>query len=470
MLSATDALFSLHTSSDGKAASNGSACSVCFVHKKLSNDTLDEDGDYQTDTESECSDEDVDDLQFKCSNLLLGSQSSHQDASRLSAASHTSLSGVVLVSCHQDGTCKLWDLATRRCIVSDAISGRNGPGLAVRRIGNQQFIYQSRDVLGTVSLHDIHRPSEPIVQIYTQSTTFCQVAPCCYTTTNQYNTTADGDLSTSDRSHLIALPTEEHSVAIIRDLRCDPTTNPLYRIDVGKSYGMLTSLALCHLQETTRHLVLGCGMEDGSALFYDLRTNGSPWLIDKVSDATECIADDMSKHACRAKLGKDPVLSLDLCSRVTETKISIVAVAGCAGDTDELSELPEQDQGTISTIKVKLANERTYDERSGTTKTMSASIRTKTRTCSVESGGKVGVSVCRFRPDGRMFAVGGWDRRLRLFDRASSKPLAILHGHESSVTAVDWDGNAPTSGLLATGAEDGRICIYKLFPNTSLKR
>ena len=476
MLSATDALFSLHTSSDGKAAPNGSACSsavtgVCFVPKKLSNDALDEDGDCQTDTESESSDEDVDDLQFKCSNLLLGSQSSsHQDASRLSAASHTSLSGVVLVSCHQDGTCKLWDLATRRCIVSDAISGRNGPGLVVRRIGNHQFIYQTRDVLGAVSLHDIHRPSEPIVQIYTHSTTFCQVAPCCYAATNQYNTTADGDLFTSGGSNLIALPTEEHSVAIIRDLRCDPTTNPMYRIDVGKSYGMLTSLALCRLQETSQHLVLGCGMEDGSALFYDLRTNGSPWLMDKVEDATECIADDMSKYMCRAKLGKDPVLSLDLCSRFTETKTAIVAVAGCAGDTDELSELPEQDQGTVSTIKVTLANKLTRDERSDTTIAMNASIRTKTRTCSVESGGKVGVSVCRFRPDGRMFAVGGWDRRLRLFDRASSKPLAILHGHESSVTAVDWEGNAPTSGLLATGAGDGRICIYKLFPNTSLQR
>jgi WD40 repeat protein len=461
MLSATDALFSLHTSSvDAKTASNGSACSpavtgVCFVHKRLSNDARDEDSDYLTDTESESSDEDVNDLQFKCSNLLLGSQSSHQDASRLSAASHTSLSGVVLVSCHQDGTCKLWDLATRRCIVSDAISGRNGPGLAVRRIGNHQFIYQSRDVLGAVSLHDVHRPSEPIVQIYTHSTTFCQVAPCCYTATNQYNATADGDLFKLDGSHLIALPTEDHSIAIIRDFRCDPTRNPLYRIDVGKSYGMLTSLALCHLQETTQHLVLGCGMEDGSALFYDLRANGSPWLIDKV-DATECNA-DMSKDMCRVKLCKNPVLSLDLCSRFTEAKTSIVAVAGCAGDTDELSELPEQDQGTVSTIKVKLAN-----ERSDTTKTMNASIRTKTRTCSVESGGKVGVSVCRFRPDGRMFAVGGWDRRLRLFDRASSKPLAILHGHESSVTAVDWEGNAPTSGLLATGAGDGRICIYKV--------
>ncbi len=98
---------------------------------------------------------------------------------------------------------------------------------------------------------------------------------------------------------------------------------------------------------------------------------------------------------------------------------------------------------------------------------MNAIIRAKTRTCSVSSGGKVGVSTCRFRPDGRVLAVGGWDHRLRIFGRTSSKPLAILRGHESSVTAADWANNAATSGLLATGAGDGKICIYRVFPHSS---
>jgi len=141
-----------------------------------------------------------------------------------------------------------------------------------------------------------------------------------------------------------------------------------------------------------------------------------------------------------------------------------VAVGGCAGDADELSELPEQEQGTISTIKVKLADDSSADASKSST--MKATIRSKTHTCSISSGGKVGVSVCRFRPDGRMYAVGGWDHRLRLFGRTSSKPLAILRGHEASVTAVDWADNAALSGLLATGAGDGRICVWRAFPHS----
>ena len=459
-----------------------------------------EDSDDHEETESDSDEEDDDKskpLQFKCSNLLLRrpdhqrEKSSYQEAGRLSAASHSSLSGVVLVSCHQDGTCKLWDLATRRCIVSDATSGSGRrDGLAVRRLDDQmqqQFLYQSRDILGTVSLHDIHRPSDPIVQLHTHSTTFCQMAPCCYTPYG--NASNERSLSViAGGSHLIALPTQEQSVAIVRDLRCDPTTNPIYRIDIGndyydsmayhsrRSYGMLTSLGLFCLQEKSQQRVLGCGMEDGSALFYDLRAKKSPWLFDNAGKDTECSADEMAKYMCRTKLGKDPVLTLDLSSKHTDTKTSVVAVAGCAGDSDELSELPEEDQGTISTIKIDLTNDLKCDDGPNCTsiscsaKSMKASIQRRTRTCSADSGGKVGVSVCRFRPDGRIFAVGGWDRRLRLFDRASTKPLAILHGHESTVTTVDWEGNAPLSGLLATGAGDGRICIYKVFPNTSLNR
>lgn len=494
MLSASDALFSLHIPVVGDISGNAAVTGVCFVGQSRTgnaHDDDDDDGDEvvlrkneNTDSDEENDDEDdkCESLQFKCSNLLLGrddyqrnKQSYYDDATRLSAASHTSLSGVALASCHQDGTCKLFDLASRRCIVSD-VSNRDGPGLTVRRLSTQQFLYQSRDVLGTVSLHDIHRPSEPILQLHTHSTTFCQMAPC-HTESSQYDAANEHFSVTSGERHLIALPTQEQSIAIIRDLRCDPTTNPIFRIDIGndyydnmmyqsrRSYGMVTSLALCLQEKARQQLVLGCGMEDGSALFYDLRAKGSPWLSNHVSNETDCNPDEISKYLCSLKLGKDPVLSLDLSRKDAGM---FVAVAGCAGDADELSELPEQDQGTVSTINIELANDSTSS--SDEANSMKASIRTKTRTCSIESGGKVGVSVCRFRPDGRIFAVGGWDRRLRLFDRASSKPLAILRGHDSTVTAVDWKENASSSGLLATGAGDGRICIYRLFPNTSLRR
>jgi len=231
-------------------------------------------------------------------------------------------------------------------------------------------------------------------------------------------------------------------------------------------------------------------MENGSALFYDLGALGrgrDPWWIESrkeevndpnIMNPTECDP----RFMCSASLGNDPILCMDLVSsrsaemcpsEITEENnhyipkmksASLVAVGGCAGDANALSELPENEQGTVSTIKVKLADDSATD--SANSSIMRASVRSKTRTCSIESGGKVGVSICRFRPDGRIFAVGGWDQRLRLFSRTSSKPLAILRGHDESVTAIDWASNAALSGLLATGAGDGRICLWRVFPHS----
>ena len=545
----TDALFTLNTSLEHKDTSktnaNGSGVTgVCFVrdpsyHSGTQNfvehfatqnggvSSLGDDDGSNEDAGSSSSSSDDDStecqpLQFRCSNLLLGSHatgkdiimqqpSSYQQATLLSAASHNSLSGAVLASCHQDGSCKLWDLATRRCIVEDICQKNRGGGLALRRLGNDglndmannQFLYQTRDPLGTVSLHDMNRPCDPIIQFHTYSSSFCAMAPCQIIGTS-------GGTTQGGEKNLVALPTEEHSIAIVRDLRCNPSNNPAWKVTVGdeyissmygsrRKYGMITSLALC-LQETTQRIVMGCGMENGSGLFYDLGTSGngrSPWVVD--AGAVEVVKQsslesDMidSRYMCHATLGKNPVLSLDLASssynqtqlggeegnelnntneakqKIKSISTSLVAVGGCAGDADEMSELPEKDQGTVSTIKVKLVDDSSAEDDTSCS-FMKASIRAKTRTCSVDSGGKVGVSICRFRPDGRVFAVGGWDHRLRIFGRSSSKPLAILRGHEESVTAMDWSDNAAVSGLLATGANDGRVCIYRVLPHSSRK-
>ena len=503
-----DALFTLSYKSD--------VTGVCFVRdpttslhaafaSRVDTSSSSDENDVDDDDNNSATDEDDDDLtlQFRCSNLLLGPhhnrrdviglqgtvvRNCHQHATNLSAASYGSLAGGILASCHVDGICRLWDLATRRCYMENLgpHDTRQGPGLAIRRVnsggGNDdndntainQFLYQTRDPLGTVSLHDLHRPCTPLLQIHTYSTTFCAMSPCHLSMKSLSNNGCEEKIIMSGARNLVALPTEEQSLAIVRDLRCDPKGSPAWQISLGdeyissiygtrRKYGMLSSLALC-LQETTHRIVLGCGMENGSTLFYDLGGMGqavesSPGESRVVSDAED------SRFMCSTALGKgtDPVLCLDVVS--SKTSASVVAVAGCAGDADDLSELPEHDQGTVSIIKVKLSDETTSHDSSKYS-TMKAKVRSKTRTCSIESGGKVGVSICRFRPDGRVFAVGGWDYRLRIFGRTSSKPLAILRGHEKSVTAMDWASNSAASGLLATGAGDGKICIWRVFPHS----
>ena len=455
------------------------ATGVCFIREPPTTET---DSDNDTD-----SGESVGAGSFRCSNLLPQRGHSCADvaqtysdgeklsrfyhqASQLSASSHESLKGYMLASCHGDGSCKLWDLATRRCIEEDICEENRKAGLAVRRLGSGgntdgSFLYQSRDPLGTVSLHHSQNPSTPVVTMPTYSTSFCTMSPC------------QTECAGSSASNLVALPTAEHSVAIVRDIRCNPGGNPAWRVDltVGKEgaaapygkFGMVTSLALCEYAST---IVLGAGMEDGSALFHDLGAVGNgrrPWYVGEVASnncVTEAARDGEEDWcSCAISLGIDPVLSIDLVPppRATDdpkqdlSAGSLVAVGGCAGDASEPS--CQDALGTVSTVTVILADDAT--------RPMEASIIVRSRTCSVKSGGKSGVSVCRFRPDSRMFAVGGWDYRLRLFSRSKSKALAILRGHEKSVTSCDWADDASVSGLLATGADDGRICVWRAFPN-----
>eukprot|EP00808_Paulinella_micropora_P018753 g21836.t1 len=77
-----------------------------------------------------------------------------------------------------------------------------------------------------------------------------------------------------------------------------------------------------------------------------------------------------------------------------------------------------------------------------------------------------GVGDAALRCDGRLCAVAGWDKRLRLFSLTSYKPLALLQLHQESVYAVDFaapDRWNPHVGLLASGSKDSRIGIWELF-------
>lgn len=474
MLTATDPLFTLQKSI------SSAVTGVCFLRyrqKIVTEDDKCEEGS-DSDESSDCN--------FQCSNMLLGPQHDHLNpaaaaAVHSSAASHASLQGYALASCHHDGSCKIWDLSSRRCVVENINMCRDRKfGLTVRRLATSTFLYQTRDVNGTVTLHDLHQPDVEVMKIETKSTTFCTLSPCRVDTLNKQSESSTID----EESNLVALPTELHSMALVRDLRCDPTTQPAFRVHVGQDgnstnqynhfgrdnkYGMLMSLALS-LQHDTKKLVLGCGMEDGSVLFYDLGATGkgrSPWLVQEPSVDINSEG-NLSKYTCSSKLGKEPVLSLDIVTSYGHNEnheanpsSSLVAVAGCAGDPDEMCDLPKQEQGTITTMKISLAHDTVSDS------TMKSSKRRRTQTCAFSSGGKVGVSIARFRPDGRVFAVGGWDKRLRVFGRTSSKPLAVLHGeHVDSVSAMDWADDSAISGLLATGAGDGKVCVYRVLPHT----
>eukprot|EP00978_Attheya_sp_CCMP212_P019591 scaffold55164_cov65-Attheya_sp.AAC.1 len=461
------------------------------------------------DEQSDSSEDDSDgELQLRCRAI---SQTNHRSQQQrptpvlpLSASSNASsleLSGVLLASCHiKSASALVWDLASRR-VVSTFGGDRSAPGLALERLGsygNQQhqqcpkFFYQTRNEEGTVSIHVVANGTgiETSMEIETYSRSFCKAAPC------------------HGNPHLVALPSANEAWVTIRDIRVDPKRAPIATLhggglsgitssfnhtvsfddDTNRQYGMVTSLAMADAPAMNDALsipqssstILACGMESGHVFFHDLAMlKDSPFSFKCPEKDQEPLSNGPTKSYQEVphssiQMGKNPILCLDVspsCPTRNGTgheglSRSVVAVAGAAGDAAELSELPEKDRGTVGVIKAWCSisgdsNENGTSASNGDN-SMKARLRSRVGTCRIDDhGGKPGVSICRFRPhDGAMFAVGGWDRRVRVFGRSSAKPLAILRGHTESVTAIDWAPHC--SGILSTGSSDGRISIWKL--------
>jgi WD40 repeat protein len=244
---------------------------------------------------------------------------------------------------------------------------------------------------------------------------------------------------------MVALPGDDDTVAIVRDLRMSGESQPvarLYGATDPPKHGMVQSLAYC--TDASGQDILACGMESGHVFFHDLTMSSTL----------------SSRGSCSVALCRDPILSLDMVPS-SHHHDTVIAIAGMAANRSDLLDLAPEDRGTVAFIKtVRLYND-----------TLEATVRVRRNTCTIDDSvtatGKPGAAICRFRPDGRMFAVGGWDKRLRIFDsKGSVNPLAILRGHAESVYAMDWSLDSSVSGIMATGAPDGRINVWRCFSKT----
>jgi WD40 repeat protein len=399
------------TSAGQKSASASSVTSVCFVRGDKDTPTSfsntppqEDDGNDEGDTTS--SDDDSEDD----SSVQLRTQQLVQDDA-------FALSGRFLASCQTSGDSFLWDLGQRARV--QPFAPNRGPALLLRRIDNNKILYQTREEQGTVSLHDVTVADglqvKAITCLETQSQTFCAAAPC------------------QGNPNLVALPSAVESVATVHDWRSRRPALTIHGAGLSKDealrrkHGMITSLAFAESSSDTSSTtpVLACGMDSGSLFFHDIRMQRDD---DKQAlVVTGSIA-----------LTKDPILSLDM---TASSSNGFVTVAGMAGDVAEPS------KGTVAVVK----SSTTLD---------STTVQTRLREQWIPCQPKPGVSICRFRPDGRVFGVGGWDSRLRIYDRSSCALLAILKGHTASVQAVDWSSEGC---WLATGGADGGILLWRCF-------
>eukprot|EP00908_Phaeocystis_cordata_P014678 Transcript_25781.p2 GENE.Transcript_25781~~Transcript_25781.p2 ORF type:complete len:292 (-),score=109.68 Transcript_25781:2767-3642(-) len=72
-----------------------------------------------------------------------------------------------------------------------------------------------------------------------------------------------------------------------------------------------------------------------------------------------------------------------------------------------------------------------------------------------------GIQAVCVRPDAKLLATGGWDRRVRLWQWGKWKALAVLRHHTGTVNAVHF---SHCSRWLASASNDRTVAIWTLFP------
>lgn len=444
--------------SDAASKSHVKAANILDGEIEANNCTNSEDDEVITNGEYDSINDENGEI-FRCSQITSGHEN-FPTSNRFD--DYANVRSYVLATASLNGETCIWDLAKSKPI-GNFIEANRGPGMSLRRVDDsndisQRILYQTRDAFGTVSLHDIYGKTCGIVE--TKSQSFCLAAPCI------------------ENKNLVALPDCDEKQAVVRDWRISQNSSECIRVGASdRSHesgvasvgdGMLTSLGLTELSSNS--LVLVCGMESGNLFFHDLRmSNQSIGVFDS--------SNIQKNYTSSCNIGKDPVLSLDIAN--SQGQLSFVVVAGMAGDTTEIAEKDPNDRGTVALVKAVRKDFSTHNSTIDLIPNegwLEARVRAKFLTCKIATNsnfvtptGKPGVSTCRIHPTGRVFAVGGWDNRVRIFDRSVTNLSsiqgglkAILRGHQSSVNAIDWCPSTCSPGLLATaGSSDDKIFIWE---------
>jgi len=76
-----------------------------------------------------------------------------------------------------------------------------------------------------------------------------------------------------------------------------------------------------------------------------------------------------------------------------------------------------------------------------------------------------GLSCLAVRDDEKIYATGGWDKRIRLFSGKSHKKLCVLQLHDDTLNSVVFTNDDGRKGdrILAAGSSDGQISLWNLY-------
>jgi len=198
-----------------------------------------------------------------------------------------------------------------------------------------------------------------------------------------------------ESANYLLTPTSDSAVNVV-DCASKKIVKTLCPADGKKAYGMCMSMR--KVEHTPERSLILVSYEDGSVSLWNILTQN---------------------EINHAKLHEEPAMCLDY---------SAVLQKGITGSTDTVVKMWK------STVNHEFDNQKDID------------ITNK------------GINSVRFRSDGKLFAAGGSDGKVRLFSK-SGKKLAVLEYHRESVQYLAFDH----TNTLAVGCKDGAVSFWNLY-------
>ena len=309
-----------------------------------------------------------------------------------------------LISASADGELRIWSLQTRRPVAKVAAHPDKSV-LTVQSLAGGRVLTQGRD--GFVHVWDAHEGEirGPVLTLRSASYNFCQCA-CNGTLATRWT----GEAVEGEAAPLLAMANEDAQQVHIWDIR-QPNA-PAFVYAPSEAHGK-AGMCMC-TRFAQRGQLLLAGWEDGSLQCFDLRRFEGVGRPDESGVV---------------KLHSEPLLCIEMgptgqhaLSGSADCSLCVTPIAGgCLGKPDVKLQIP-------------ITN---------------------------EASGSGGIATVCMRPDGRVFATGGWDRRVRIWQWRGHKPLAVLTQHTGTVNAVSFSDD---SKWLASASSDSTIALWTLFP------